>query len=109
MSWGRRQPRLRRPGRGQGPRGRGPGQPQAHGCHGPKGLPSVPAPAPGSPTSHPHVPSSAHRPGESGAESTTGQARRRPDSLASSFSFGWFLLLKTPAPNQNIRGNQTLF
>ena len=37
-------------------------------------------------------------------EPATGQARKRPVSLASSFSFGWFLLLKTKplAPNQNV-------
>ena len=37
-------------------------------------------------------------------EPATGQAWKRPVSLASSFSFGWFLLLKTKplAPNQNV-------
>lgn len=105
-SWGRRQPRLRCPGQGQGPRGRGPGQPQARGCHGRSGAPVCPSSSPGVPHQSPARAELSARageprrplagrdrscPGAAAPEPATGQARKRPISLASSFSFGWFL------------------
>ena len=124
-SWGRRQPPT-----GQGSEGKrsraAAGEPQAHGCHRktrpPWPLwvsrlsqlqPRVPDQSPAlaelsARAGDPRRPLARHgreRPELRAApEPATGQAWKRPVRLASSFSFGWFLLLKTKplAPNQNV-------
>lgn len=80
-SWGRRQPRLRCPGQGQGPRGRGPGQPQARGCHGRYGAPVCPSSSPGVPHQSPARTCRAQRMGR-GAKAAPG--RERPELPRSS-------------------------